>query len=242
MQSTIRKYIVSIFFVFGITNTSAQTKKTIIIDTLIGYTLSKNEFNIPIVQRVPEKGEELLIADGFNPKVNISDKNPNVIITELDSKNVALLLDDKGGLLKLLSLDKMQGDTIKINKWIVYKNGLTDTIRTNTAYFQMYNDSMANEPYKVKQTFRFKNNTGKKNIHEIDVVMNDKLYEIPIAIITIQPRFPATFHGYFPRKKYKSFNQKRIDDKKIYRYKAFMGEEFTLIQCFDATFDWSVYK
>lgn len=232
-EYSIRISIILVLFVLCNVNTKAQTNKTIIIDTVVGYT-SEMQFHDLIVQSVPEKGKELIANLNFQPKIIVSNEYPNVVVTELNIDAVALLLDDKGGVLKLLSIDNIPGDTIKIDKWVVYENGLSDTIHGNKFFFQMYNDSMAKKPYKTERILSIKKNHGCRNVNSIDVKINNTLHKVPVDVITVRPLLLSSFQGHLSKKKYKKFLMKNVNDKTVYRYQVFMGEKGTYSQRYDA--------
>lgn len=216
------------------TGVFAQAHKTVIIDTLLGYT-EEMQVGLPLVQSVPEKGKELIIDQTFQPEIAISTKYPNAIVTNIDLNKISLLLDNKGGVISLFSLDNIVSDTIRINKWMIHKNGLTDTVRGTKAYFQMYNDSMSKEPCKIEAIKYLERNKGKKKLKNINVAINGKHYNIPVEIITVHSSLNSSFHGYTPRKTYNAFMSKSENDKKVYRYKRFMGETKILIRRFNAS-------
>lgn len=226
-----KKAIVLLFLLLQYNGVSAQ--KTIIIDSLIGYTLDQS--NIPIIQPIPKKGDEFLVDPHFNANITISKNHPNIIISGLAVNEVAILLDDKGGVLKLLSLNNLVSDTITIDKWTVYKNGLADTVLTSKAFFRMSNDSMAKEPYKIIRRKCASKNSGKKYVECLYVCINNIRYKIPVKTTSVYPHIPTSFHGYKTRKKYKDFIQKTKDDTTVYLYQKFMGEQVTIVRLFDAT-------
>lgn len=236
MQRTFLKYIITISIALITTSVSAQQlKKTLIIDTLIGYSYSKDEFNIPLIRPIPKIGENYLTASSDIAQAIISKSYPNVIFTELDLDSTALLLDNKGGVLKLRSIQSFAADTIRINKWIVYENGLTDSLFTSKAFFRMYNDSMAETPYKTEQTHCLIKHKGERKIKHIDITINDKHYNISVSTVAAVPTSFSDFHGYKPRGKYKSYMQNASANKKTFRYTRFMGQNTLLIQLYDAS-------
>jgi hypothetical protein len=177
-------------------------QKILVIDTL----LSHNPYlNITIAAAVDAKtmnnfaaldslSSQNSVADGYLIKVLPEEaliRNGNrffVSLTLDDSSSIITLpLDDSGGVLKLLGVYFIAGDTIVINKHTVYHNCFADTIKSSLSWFRHYNRDTTKKLKLLKHT-SYPNKAIEKNCAEsypetILYTVNGEKYIVTSAIV-----------------------------------------------------------
>jgi hypothetical protein len=176
------------FMLSGPVNVVAQLGTTIIIDTLLGY-------NDDLVHKYDNEYLWLFMGECDHPYV-INEKFPNVIMTYNDTCDLLLLLDDKGGAATLKNLNFF--DTIHIKKWMVYKNGLADSIDGSRVYYRYYNDSLVSGPHKKRVLNKYNLNTGISDLKEISIIVNN--IPVTVKVGTDTTIFITNSHGYKSRR------------------------------------------
>ncbi len=162
------KYQLTLIILFTNLLCSAQQGKTVIIDKLISKmdTSRLRNMLVTLDNKFIVESEDISVY--FDP--NISDR---IVISNIEIDSFRLLLDDKGGYCKIYA---PKTDTIKIKKWKVYKNGLTD-ISVGKMRYSNFNDEIEkniNEEHK---------NSGIKKLNQISVVFNNRKIKSSVSII-----------------------------------------------------------
>jgi hypothetical protein len=187
-----------------------------------------------LLQKCNGLEEELETIDTTSRSTQINLKKfPNVILSAIQSKNICLLLDSKGGHLQLQNVDHFPSDTIRISFWRVYANGLPDTFRGANVFFQMVNDVRSDTPLLEKPILTVQKNIGVRDLKEISIILNGRKHIVPVTIETggtIQ-----TYHGYEPKSIYNKFNQEGgKNSARVYRYKYFHGSGRNIVPIYHA--------
>ena len=216
-----------LWLVFSVNITFSQTSKTIIIDTLHGYTRNL-EKKVALYSLCFKTSEDIIDDDKSVVSIDFN-RIPNVVIENITRNDLCMLLDDKGGQLRLNNINNVVSDTIRISQWFIYNNGLTDTSKSVKFVHHMYNDSLVKPPCNIDKTVKIKKNKGKENLKSIRLVINNRNYIVPItknsSIST------ANFHGYKPKRKYRKYLSKSDSDK-VYNFKYFHGETKKILKVF----------
>lgn len=208
---------------------------TIIIDTLSGFIPadlddSKNRYGwYELSMNNRYDGMEELYSENIDTTVF-----PNVIITGFTENDIRLRLDNKGGIFELRGVQKLVGDTIRINKWRIYRNGLTDTLKGSSGYYKQINDSLVPNSGKFKDFVRYKKHNGVTSLATLEIVLNDKLYVIPVA--TQKSESETWGHGHKPYAKYERYIVGK-SKKKVNRFKRIVAGHTTTAWLFEATLD-----
>lgn len=214
---------------------SGAQGKTIIIDTLSGFIPadiddSKNQYGwYELSMNNRYDGMEELYSESIDTTVF-----PNVIITGFTENDIRLRLDNKGGIFELRGVQMLVGDTIRINKWRIYRNGLTDTLKGSSGYYKQVNDSLVPNSGKFKDFVRYKKHNGVNSLPTIEIVVNGKLYVIPVA--TQKSESETWGHGHKPYAKYERYIVGK-SKKRVNRFKRIVAGHTTTAWLFEATLD-----
>lgn len=198
------------------TASSGQGTKTITIDTLVGFVEVYEDLkNRQHGWYTVIEGHSYSIGDEYEEIIQL-DRFPNVIITHWADTNIFLRLDNKGGVCNLKNIQRIASDTIRIKKWIIYENGLTDTVKGYTGYYRKINDSLLPGSGRFKDHIKYNAHTGITLLNNISVLVNDQTLQIPVttdSVLTI-----SVGHGHKPKKRYDEYILHRVPDKN-YRFK-----------------------
>lgn len=211
----------------------AQRNVVFIIDTLEGYS-NKNKGNNSEanVQQVFHSSSTQ-IAETINLH-----SPPHVFAQMIYTDEIFIKLDDNGGDILLRVPESQLPDTVKINKWTIYKNGNTDTIKYSVVYWRCYNDSVVYDSSLEKEYIKTINHEGVQNLSNITIVINKHYYTIPIKKnVTVGI---ASGHGYKPHKKYKRYMTLKNSGKafnKIFRFKRFHYDRWETSHYFEGSID-----
>lgn len=210
-QYMFRLLIIKFLLVAFISNAVGQPHTVIIIDTLAGYN---EEFAYNSL------GSHLLLFTGdCEYPYQTYDESPNLIMVYSDTCDLELLLDNKGGRATLRKL-KLH-DTIRINKWTVYKNGLPDSIEGSIVYYRYCNDSLVSGPHKEKPMKRYQLHNGITDLQKINIIVNN----IPVTVeINIDTTTIITHaHGYKSRRIYRKAMKGWREDKIVKHLRRAIG-------------------
>lgn len=216
--------------VFILPFSASYAQKVIIVDTLIGYNSalqSSNQLLQSCYISIEDFEKEQPLDVTYYAAIY-----PNVIARNVIADEVCILLDDRGGNLMIRNIQGSSDDTIRISRWKIYSNGLTDTLSGSKAYYQMYNDSIVRTSPKIVPFKMLIKNKGKKKLNEICLCVNGRYYKLPVTTIT--ERSIETFHGYEPLNIYKQYMSNQ-NPKKTYSYKKFEGTQTRITRKFSAT-------
>lgn len=203
---------------------SAQSR-IIIIDTLVGYHQNIED----------SRGfSEHCTSDNSDLQTHtriVENEHFSSAVISTTGESLCIALDNKGGMATINNIQKLSSDTIRISKWTIYDNGLTDTIIGSKAFYKTVNDEMAEEPYKIVPIHRYKKMKGITSLHSITVKINNKNYTIPVTIE--DETLYTSFNGVKPSKAYRQFTSKPKKNRK-YRYEKFNGNITTHRKKFNA--------
>jgi len=214
---------------------SGAQGKSIIIDTLTGFIPadlddSKNRYGwYELSMNNRHDGTEELYSENIDTTVF-----PNVVIAGFTENDLRLRLDNKGGIFELKGVQTLVGDTIRINKWRIYRNGLTDTLKGSSGYYKMFNDSLVPNSGKFKDFIRYEKHEGVSSLSGLKIVVNGKLYIVPVT--TQKSESVTTGHGRKPYAKYERYVAGK-SKKKINRFKRIVAGYITTAWIFEAKLD-----
>lgn len=196
----LKRLILLLTIIIAAFNSFGQDKNIVLqIDTLIlnGY----DKFSITITDSDFENFGDIVIDSIF---VRNNVEYPNFICSltlQTDSSNIQISLDDHGGYLQLLDAYKLQNDTLKINKFVVFNNCYRDTTFMRIDYYLKNPDGSIAKPYRTKYTkkvskIRCKNRPLIKTAYRI----NNELYSVSFHKKESIGTEITVFHGYKPKK------------------------------------------
>ncbi len=221
-----------IFSLFISIPSRAHVSKVLIIDTLVN--LKPTEFSdYQLVQLCLNHPEDYLSIDSIQQNIHFK-RVPNVIVSDIKVDNICLPLDNKGGTIQFKNLSKCHCDTIRIAKWTIYDNGITDTISGAKYIYQVYNDSTVDIPHRVNPFYRRIKHKGIKELNEIHISLNNVQYTLPVNLYV--SKHYASGHGHFPRRKYERAMKNKNPDK-IYKHKYFYYTHHKKVPIYNAIFD-----
>ena len=132
--------------------------------------------------------------------------------------DIIMPLDDKHGEFFIRGINRVL-DTLRIRKWTVIQNDLSDTISTETTYIKKRNDSSSPPPYLVKTEFKTKK--GKVPYSKV-IRLNINGQDHRLLIEPSRMPLRTSGHGYRPSKRYDRYRRNEAkSSKKIYRYTYF---------------------
>lgn len=174
---------------------------------------------------------------------------PNLVVTVnqipgFDYLSISIDLDEKGSSLKLLNIDQVKEDTIRINKWKLYKNRLVDTTYGGRVYSKKENDSMVFQAYKVERIFKY-DDFKPDTLKQIQVRINDIEYALPLVVQKGEV-VVVNFHGreepYRVYKRYMKYLDRHDGEepkKKKFKYDVIWGDYSTTQYIYSATIDFA---
>jgi hypothetical protein len=227
------KFISAVLFAgLFYTSSYSQTPKytTVIIDTLVGIDTRYDDFDLRICL---DTTALMHVRDTFiNPTILKNKKNIGAIFL-IKEKYVGQFYDeeqsvqsidfpfDKGSsYVSIRRFGDTQEDTIRINKWKIYPNDITDTLYKVITYKNMINDSVVKE-YSKCDTQLTRKKEKNLSTEDLSVVINGKAYRIDL--IKSSTKVNGTFNGAFPLKRFRKY-QNHSATKREYRYTRFYGE------------------
>jgi hypothetical protein len=210
---TIKKMrpLLTITFILSCLSGFSQKQLTLIIDTIdFVDDLDKYDFRI------------MLTNQGF-ANLGQTDSTANVTTTDYpnfqttvhlktDSTRIRIPIDQESGYLELSNV--YESDTIRINQLKLYSNCYRDTIKTRIEHYKVKNDSVSDQPFKVK----FKEKTEKKKCDrrppfKTMLTINDQKYFVSIQQKKSDGVEIMHGHGYKPRqteKNYENYSGTRL--------------------------------
>lgn len=216
--------IVLTILLFISLKSSAQPEKVIVIDTLLGFNAGS------------EKGTKelsLFEADGAALSYTVNE-NGQVVMTYGGQETIYILLDTKGGILALNNISATKVDTFKIDKWKVYRNGITDTIKKSSYKYTCYNDSVIKNNYKTKVNVRYIKHKGISDLEKIMLVINDTRITIPVSMNT--PLEGTQYTSYKPKRIYEKYIDNTSSDR-VYKYYKICSTYDTTVHYYSAELD-----
>lgn len=221
MRSTLTVLFTIFFYAIG-----QCQNKTIVIDTLMSKDNNLTLDNL--ASSCDTSTYSLFKENDIEIKIQYN-KYPNAIITWVENTCINLLLDNKGG---ICSISGINSDTIYIDKWTVYKNGLDDILNGSVEYYQKLNDSINPVPLSKKKILDRVENTGVRNLNKVKVTVNQHTYRALVEIDSIDVQ--ENFHGYIPLEAQEEYLSDNREKDKIYKYKYFYGIRVRTIQTYNA--------
>ncbi|MBI1836545.1 MAG: hypothetical protein HYR91_04700 [Flavobacteriia bacterium] len=189
----------------------SQKQLTLIIDTIDFIDdFDKYHFKVYLTnQGFSDLGE-------IDTNSQISSQNyPNfktTINVKTDSTKIQIPIDKQNGVLELSNIYYL--DTIRINHLEIYSNCYKDTVKTRLEYYSVKNDSISNEPYKVKFKKSIKKSTCKyKPPYKTMLTINGQKYYVSIQKKESNINYMHG-HGYKPKQTEK--NHEHYSGSKIY--------------------------
>lgn len=200
------------------------------LDTSKGIYVNDSSFTPKLTRRGKHWSAVIEIADRY--KTGTSDKY-------LPVQRVGLLIDGNGGYISLENLAMVKSDTLRIDKWKIYKKTHTEIIRRSIYYQEMLNDSIVREYSKTDTPVRRPSN--KQNISKtgFTVRINKKVYRIIPSIK--KDESALSYHGAIPRKTYQEYKDAQANTTKPllrqYRYTRFRGINKELLSIYYGKID-----
>ncbi|MEZ5018402.1 MAG: hypothetical protein R2800_15180 [Flavipsychrobacter sp.] len=185
---------------------------------------------IQCVSKLNENGHQSLIA--------IVKQIPGI-----EYISVSISFDNKSSSLELLNIDQVKEDTIRINKWKLYKNRLVDTTYGGRVYSKMENDSMVFQAYKVERIFKY-DDFKPDTLKQIQVCINTIKYILPLTIEkgdVVYTTFRGAEEPMRVYKKYRNYLDKHDNKEPVkkYKYDISWGDYTTTQYIYSATIDFA---
>ncbi len=224
-----------LYFLLMTPSKSGAQGKTIIIDTLTGFIPSyldnsKNRQGWDeLAMNHRYAGAEQLYSENIDTTVF-----PNVLITGFTENDLRLRLDNKGGIFELKGLQTAVSDTIRINTWRIYSNGITDTLTGSSGYYRQVNDSLVPNSGKFTDFVKYKKHKGHTSLATLEIVLNGKLYIIPVE--AQKSESVTNGHGHKPLRKYNRYTSGNSKKRK-HRFKRIVVGYTTTEWLFTATLE-----
>lgn len=200
-----------------------QFRKTIIIDTVIG-----ENYKIKNIFQRCSTIEDISTDETLDTQYQIDHGSyETALFSGILYDSINIVLDNVWGVLTISGIRNYKKDTIRINKWIIYKNGINNKIKGYEEYRCMYNDSLVHEVVKYKRIRKTIKNEGRKKLKSIDIVIDNRTYIVPVEL-NVQQMF-SSYHGYKPyqiREAYYHYleNTDSTEKDKIFSYYKFHGD------------------
>jgi len=175
----------------------SQKQLTLIIDTIdFVDDIDQYDFKINLTnQGLANLGE---IDTSSKSTTKYYPNFQTVVSLNSDSTNIQIPIDDQNGFLEISNIYNY--DTIRIDYLKLYSNCYKDTSETVIEYYRIINDTVSNEPYKVKhKTTTHKDKCKRKPPYKTTLTINQKKY-----MVSIQKKLDGVEelhgHGYKPKR------------------------------------------